>query len=177
MGQLIPEKGILTLLKAIKELELDGAPAWRVLLAGTGHRRDELEGFCAANKLHGVEFLGHIDRVAELLAAVDVAVFPSEWEEAFGFAVLEALACGVCVLASTAGGIPEVVGPTGDAGLLFRKGDVADLKGKLRQLWHDPVRRDRMRRAARDRAVTQFSIERMVGNYLAVIGELKSVVR
>jgi glycosyltransferase involved in cell wall biosynthesis len=172
VGQLIKEKGVHTLLRAMRELEAEGAGPLRALIAGRGPQERELKDYCAAAGLKSVEFLGHIDRVPQLLNAVDVVVVPSEWEEAFGFAVLEGMACGACVLASDAGGIPEVVGPDGEAGLLFKKGDVADLKRQLRRLVSDPRRRERLRAAARERAVRHFSLQWMVDNYAKVFDEL-----
>jgi glycosyltransferase involved in cell wall biosynthesis len=172
VGQLIKEKGVLTLLRAMSELEAEGAGPLRALIAGRGPQERELKDCCAASGLKSVEFLGHIDRVPQLLNSVDVVVVPSEWEEAFGFAVVEGMACGACVLASDAGGIPEVVGPDGEAGLLFKKGDVGDLKRQLRALLGDPERRERLRVAARQRAVQYFSLQWMVDNYVKVFDEL-----
>jgi glycosyltransferase involved in cell wall biosynthesis len=173
-GQLIPEKGVHTLLRAIRELQADGAPTVRALIAGTGGQEAELKQFCSDHDLKNVEFLGHIDWVPRLLRSVDVAVIPSEWEEAFAFANLEAMACGACVVVSDAGGNPEAVGRDGDAGAIFRKGDAGDLKRTLRELMVDPARRDRMRRAARERAVSRFSLQRMVDDYVAFYDELDS---
>jgi glycosyltransferase involved in cell wall biosynthesis len=173
-GQLIPEKGVHTLLRAIRELQADGAPPVRALIAGTGRQEAELKQFCIDHDLKDVEFLGHIDWVPRLLGSVDVAVIPSEWEEAFAFANLEAMACGACVVVSDAGGNPEAVGRDGDAGAIFRKGDAGDLKRTLRELMADPARRDRMRRAARERAVSRFSLQRMVDDYVAFYDELDS---
>src|SRR5262249_6102126 len=132
-----------------------------------------LKEFCAEKHLtNRVTFLGQIDWIARLFSSATIVVVPSEWEEAFGFVVAEAMACGACLLSSDAGAIPEVIGSGGEAGLLFHKGDPADLSEKLYQLLTNPARRDRMRIAARARAVEHFSIERMVDGYVSLYEEL-----
>lgn len=171
-GQLIPEKGVALLLRAVHELAEEGGPPLRVRVAGAGPQAGELKAYCARHGLQNVEFLGQIDWVPRLFATADVVVVPSVWEEAFGFTVAEAMACGACVLASDAGGIPEVVGPDGAAGRTFRAGDAADLKRKLAGLIADAALRRRLRHNARERAVEHFSIRRMVDEYVALYEEL-----
>jgi glycosyltransferase involved in cell wall biosynthesis len=167
-GQLIPEKGIRTLLEAARGLAAEGA-CFRVLIAGAGPQEGQLRRFCAENELTQVEFLGHVDWVPRLFSSVDVVVVPSLWEEAFGWVVAEAMACGACVLASDAGGIPEIVGPRSEAGRIFRRGDAADLRRQLGALMRDPAQREKMRAAARARVVDQFSLGRMVDEFARVV--------
>ena len=97
-----------------------------------------------------------------------MVVVPSEWDEAFGFVVIEALACGAAVVTSDAGGLPEVVG---NAGLTFGRGDPEDLASVLRDLFDHPDRIANYRSRARARA-EQFSLDRMVAGYVAVYEEL-----
>jgi glycosyltransferase involved in cell wall biosynthesis len=82
------------------------------------------------------------------------------------------MACGVCVVVSDAGGNPEIVGQGGEAGLVFRAGDAADLAAKIRDLASDPPRRAAMRRAARERIVDNFTMQKMVDGYIRVYDEL-----
>ncbi len=170
-GQLIPQKGVMTLFRAAADLAARGANPFRLLVAGEGGQGPELRAFAAAHGLAGrVEFFGQIDWVPRLFATADVVVVPSEWEEAFGFVAAEAMACGACVLGSDAGAIPEVLGP---AGMIFRRGDAADLTAKLAALLADAPGRERMRRAARARAVRDFSIGRSVEGFLRVLEGLE----
>lgn len=172
VGQLITEKGVRTLLQAVKELAGPDVPPFKLLIAGQGAQEEELRRFCLDNALNCVQFLGQIDWVPELLASADIVVVPSEWEEAFGFTVAETMAAGACVIASDAGGIPEIVGTDGTAGVLFRKGDRAELKSKLLELLSDPSRRKRMGASARKRAEELFSLGRMVQDYSKLYAEL-----
>jgi glycosyltransferase involved in cell wall biosynthesis len=171
-GQLIPEKGLLTLLRAVTAVVAAGGDI-RTLIAGEGCQRRELEAYCDAAGLRGrVEFLGQIDWVNRLFATADVVVVPSEWEEAFGFVAAEAAACGACVIVSDAGALPEVIGTDGKAGVIFARGDATDLAQRLIELMADPHRREQLRRAARERAVSHFSIERMVEGYCRYYEEI-----
>ncbi|MGE5612576.1 MAG: glycosyltransferase family 4 protein [Bacillota bacterium] len=174
-GQLIPEKGVLCLLQAVCELlrEHPSLPL-KVRIAGEGHQSNELRQYCIDHELSQVEFLGHIDWVARLFAQADVVAIPSEWEEALGLVEIEAMGCGACVIGSDAGAIPEALGTDGQAGLIFKRGDVSDLKQKLYELLMDRDRRQRMGAAARQRAVELFTIQRMVEGYLQVYNEIEA---
>jgi glycosyltransferase involved in cell wall biosynthesis len=178
VGRLEPGKGIHTLLRAAKELGNSSDFPLKVLIAGRGAQEQELKSFCAESDLdRRITFLGQIDWLPRLFSTATVVVVPSEYGEAFGWVVVEAMACGACLLVSDDGAIPEVVGPDGKAGLVFRAGDVADLAAKLRELLADPERRTRMREAARLRAVDQFSLARMLEEYEALYGELDHELR
>ena len=172
VGQLIPQKGVDLLIEVVRRIsESTGQPLY-LKIAGAGHQRSALERL-ATDVLPGqVEFLGQVEDVPTLFRSADLAVFPSRWQEAFGFVVAEAMACGTPVITSDAGGIPEVVGRDGRFGLVFRNGDVEDLERQLRLIIADPERRARMRQAARERVEREFSIPRMVEQYASLYEEL-----
>ena len=153
-GQLMPEKGIDTLLTALGHLQTSGVP-FEARLAGSGEGEGELEALAVALKLGGVHFVGHIDSVPELFAWAEVMVAPSRWAEAFGLVAAEAMATGAVVVASDAGGLPEVVG---DAGRVFPAGDAAALAGVLRELAGDPGERRRLGAAGRNRVEEKFRL-------------------
>lgn len=172
VGQLIPEKGIRTLLKAMAILKQRLVSAPVVLqVAGLGPLDGELRTYAAENGLERVEFLGQVADVRALYQVANVVVVPSEWAEAFGFVAAEAMACGAAVIVSDAGGLPEVVG---DAGLVFRSGDPDDLAEKLFALLGDPAAQDRYRQQARARAERLFKMDDMVRGF---VKEIQDVVR
>ena len=109
-----------------------------------------------------VLFLGKQSSVAELLSCSDLFLLPSE-QEAFGLVALEAMACGVPVVASNVGGIPEVV-PHGTAGFLAEVGDVETMAARGIELLSD---RDRWRAAsaAARIAAEGFGVDRVVPMY------------
>ncbi len=172
VGQLIPEKGVDLLIEAVRRISARTDQRLFLKVAGAGHQRSALERLAAEVLPGQVEFLGQVEDVPTLFRSADLAVFPSRWQEAFGFVVAEAMACGIPVIASDAGGIPEVLGQDSQVGLVFRNGDVDDLERQIRFLISDPELRVRMRQAARDRAEREFSIPRMVEQYASMYEEL-----
>ena len=135
--------------------------------------QEECRRFCATRGLEDcVTFLGQIDWIPRLFGEADIVVVPSEWEEAFGFVAVEAMASGACVLGSDAGAIPEVIGRDGTSGRIFRRGDADDLARQLNMLLHDPQLRASMGGAARQRVERMFTLERMVAAYMTVYEEL-----
>jgi N-acetyl-alpha-D-glucosaminyl L-malate synthase BshA len=117
-----------------------------------------------------VRFLGEIEKVEPIVAAADVALFPSE-SESFGLAMLEAQACGVPVVASRVGGLPEVV-LHGETGLLEEVGDVDAMAAGLTALLQDEPRRKAMGEAGARRARELFSLERSLDQHVALYRDL-----
>ena len=109
-----------------------------------------------------VRFLGRLDTVASLLQASDLFLLPSQ-TESFGLAALEAMACGSPVVASRAGGIPEVV-DDGVTGILEPVGSVEAMGRRAVELLRDPRRYAAMREAAIGKA-REFSADRIVPMY------------
>jgi glycosyltransferase involved in cell wall biosynthesis len=103
------------------------------------------------------------DQVAMWLRASDIYVHAAR-AETFPLAVLEALACGVPVIASSVGGIPEQIGP--ETGLLVQPGVVSDLRDAMALLLSDTERRTKMGRAAANDASRRFGVDRQVEAYL-----------
>ena len=108
-------------------------------------------------------FLGKHSSVEELLACADLFLLPSR-SESFGLAALESMACGCPVVASRAGGIPEVV-TDGEGGLLYPVGAVEEMADGGIRLLSDSERWQRASEAARRNAVERFSVERVVPRY------------
>ncbi len=113
-----------------------------------------------------VRFLGNQTALEEILRGATAYLLASE-SESFGLSALEAMACGVPVVAPRVGGIPEVV-EDGVTGLLAPPGDIGALGAALRRLCTSPALGRRLARAARARAEARFGRERGIDRYEAL---------
>lgn len=175
LGRLLPEKGLLTIADALSQVR---AQNWRFMVVGDGPERGPLE---AALKqyglLHKTIFTGAVpyERTPEYLQWMDALIIPTRTtdkiREQFGRVIVEAMACGVPVIGSTCGAIPEVIG---DAGLIFQEEDDEELADTLDRLLDDEVLRRRLIRDGRERVENNFTwehaAERIFSLYLRVLG-------
>lgn len=136
----------------------------KLLFIGEGpeliHVRKQLLELGLANDVH---FLGKQEDVAEVISMADVMLLPSE-KESFGLVALEAMACGVPVVASTAGGLPEVV-VDGENGFLCKVGDVQSMAKRTLQLLRDDVLYKRFSESGIERSCHTFCHDRIASQY------------
>jgi len=114
-----------------------------------------------------VRFLGSQRNVEPFIQAADCALCPSVWAEAAGLVNLEAMACGLPVVASRIGGIPEFV-EDGRTGFLFTPGDHRELAEWIHQLCDDPELRQRMGQEARSNAIRRYSTQGLLAEHLGI---------
>ncbi len=161
LGAIGERKGAFCLLEAWAKLaaEWDGPLPARLTLAGDGRVAEARRAIMEL----GIERSARVrdwlpaPEAAALLASADVFVLPSQ-HEGQPMAVLEAMARGVCVLASDVGGIPELV-EDGRSGLLVPPDDVDSLGVALRVALMDRALRERLGAAARQRVLTEFDVD------------------
>ncbi len=167
VAMLRPEKNIETLLDAFAASR-DAAPGARLVIVGGGECEPVLRRRAAALDLDDVcRFEPPARDVPSWLHAFDIFVLPS-LSEASSNSLMEAMACGCCVIASRAGGNPELVEDE-ISGLLFEPGDAAGLAQQLRRCLLDAGLRARLGHAAAQRIRERFSpaasVERMSAIY------------
>ena len=144
VGRLEPRKGVLVLARAYREL-LRTHPDVHLTVIGDGPQRGELVDLLSGVPTGQVELAGRVEggRLATALAAADVAVAPALGGESFGIVLLEAMAAGTAVVASSIPGYRGVV-TDGVDGLLVPPGEVTGLACALAALLDEPARRARM---------------------------------
>ncbi|WP_407940207.1 glycosyltransferase [Nakamurella leprariae] len=161
VGRLVERKGVDTVLRALVELpdcELLVAGGPEIASLGRDPEAVRLRFVAAelgvADRVRMLGRVGH-DDMPGLLRSADVVV-ATPWYEPFGIVPIEAAACGRPVVGSAVGGLLDTVLP-GRTGLLVPPRDPAALAAAVRELAADPDRRAAMGRAARERAVRQYS--------------------
>jgi glycosyltransferase involved in cell wall biosynthesis len=170
VGRLNPDKGIDRAMRALSLLGGDPAYAGLVIV-GDGEDRERLERLAEQLGIGSrVTFAGaqSHEKVALHLAAADAFLFPTETNEAAPLVLLQAMACARPVVASRIGGITEVIGGSGEYGMLIPPGDTKALVDAMHALLRDEDFRQRLGQAARERVLAEYTIERMVERTLDV---------
>ncbi len=159
LGRLLEMKGLDDFIDAIA-MTPEGI---RAVMIGAGPYRDALERRCVMRNVgRRVSILPAVssDQAWRALRKMDVLVLPSRttplWKEQYGRVLVEAMTCGVPVVGSSSGAIPDVIG---DAGLVFTEGDPADLAACLMRLHGDPVLKGQLAAAGKSRS-SLFSTRR-----------------
>jgi N-acetyl-alpha-D-glucosaminyl L-malate synthase BshA len=136
----------------------------RLLLVGDGPERSLAERLARqGGYADRTKFLGNVASIETILPAGHLFLLPSD-SESFGLAALEAMACGVPVIGTDAGGLPEVV-EDGSDGFLRPVGDVDGMAQAALSLLRDPAKWKRFSENARRRAVEVFPAEAIVARY------------
>lgn len=174
-GRLSRAKGLPLLLEVWRELVAAGRPLHLVLVGGGGQSFDDCEGelraFIERHGLQGTVTLpGIVSNVPEWLQASDLFVFPSEYE-GFPLAVLEAMACGLPVVATRVGAVPDAV-IEGEHGALADPKNPEQLRAALLRVLEQPSRWAAMSAAGRRTAVEHFSLAAVTDRYAALLREL-----
>lgn len=163
VGRIAGEKGVWDLLEAARILAERRGPTFTVLMVGDGPARWRLEEEARKLLPPGVmRFMGSVAHhaIPDYLKALDTLVLPSRtrrtWKEQFGRVLVEALACGVPLVGSSSGHIPDLIERTG-GGLVFEEGNASDMAEKLQQMLSDPEAARAMSERGRQAALEQYS--------------------
>ncbi|RLC80180.1 MAG: glycosyl transferase family 1 [Chloroflexi bacterium] len=168
VGRLVPEKGVDLLIEAVAKMK----GSWRLVILGGGPEQGRLEEL--------VRRLGLNDRVIfekwlyslrlpAFYRGLDALVLPSHsqpnWVEQFGRVLTEAMACGVPVIGSNCGEIPQVIG---NAGLIFPEDDARALRERLTRLMRDADLWADIARRGRERVLANFTQAQVAAQTVAV---------
>lgn len=166
VAALVGHKDHRTLISAMPAV-VDAVPEAHLVIVGEGPLRPAIEDqIRSLNLTHRVHLLGYRDDVPAILKALDVFVLSSS-EEGLGTSVLDAMAAGVPVAATAAGGIPEAVRHE-ETGLLSAPGEPGPLAESLLRLLRGRPFAEALARSARSLVASDFSADAMVEGNLAV---------
>lgn len=161
-GRLVEEKGILTLLRALRRLNaMNLTTKWKMLIVGAGDFKPVAERFVKEHALEPVVMflppVSHYD-VIKYMNISEIFVLPSEttprWKEQFGHVLIEAMACENAVVGSSSAEIPNVIG---EAGMIFQEKNDAELAAALARLIENPALRRELAQKGRKRFLEQFT--------------------
>jgi len=164
-------KRVPDVVSTFNEIVRNGVDA-KLLMVGDGPDRQKAENRCRELKIcDKVRFLGKQEQVEEVLSISDLFLIPSG-SETFGLAALEAMGCGVPVVSSNIGGLPEV-NIHGETGYLCELGDVECMGSCSLKILKDEKLHARMSDNARKRAEI-FELDKVVGDYEAYYEKVKA---
>jgi glycosyltransferase involved in cell wall biosynthesis len=154
----VPLKGLAPLLEAMAMLRLGRDGAEMVVVSKHRHGSDVPATLKRLDLNGSVRFVSGVNEPAllQLYSEAEVAVVPSLYE-GFSLPAIQAMACGVPLVATTAGALPEVVGRDGETGLMVRPGDPTALAAALERALGDAALRERLAVAGRARVVDRFT--------------------
>jgi glycosyltransferase involved in cell wall biosynthesis len=166
----VPRKGVPVFIEAIS-----GLPAGlniHVLLAGprmdSKLHRKLVDSSPYADNIH---LFGWLSRMPWILKNVDVSVLPSLSREGLPRAILEAMIAGVVPIVTNVGGNPELV-VDGESGFIVAPGDAGEIRDRILRLYNDRELMKQMSDAARQRVLTEFTVEKTARETIAVYREL-----
>jgi glycosyltransferase involved in cell wall biosynthesis len=185
VGRLAEPKGVIHLVRAFKQFHLQNRNSSLILVGGINlwvggtnlsalgpGARQRIESYYSEIVTESAKLPIHIaanvpnDELPDYYAAADVFVCPSIWQETFGLVNIEAMASGKPVIASSVGGIPEIVKDEQN-GFLVPPGDPKSITQKLLILFNDENLRRSMGEKGKHIAEESFSLEHMVDGYLS----------
>lgn len=166
VARLSREKGICYFLDAIASLA-DDADAFEFVIIGegpeAGNLHQQARNLGISNR---VNFLGRREDMPEVFASIDILVQPS-LDEGLPISVLEAMASGCTVIATSVGALPSVI-TSEETGILIPPGDAQQISSAIRRTGGDPTLRAQLGGSAQRRVQTTFSAEEMSRRYLSV---------
>lgn len=165
VGRYVQEKGIHTLIQAIEKLtHTDNITEFSLLLLSSMEPPDWLKekANTLKDKIYIIGNIPHED-FPRYVNLFDILVLPSEtqenWKEQFGRVIVEAMACGVPVIGSSSGAIPEIIG---DYGLVFQEKDAQDLTNKLLELINNPRMLSDLKGKVREYVMENYTHDKVV---------------
>jgi glycosyltransferase involved in cell wall biosynthesis len=176
-GRLVKEKGVELLIESTPGIIAECSDA-HVLILGDGDRAAHI-----ANRINALDVSDAVTLITDqqpynempaIHSLASVFVYPSRtidtWAEQFGFAVVEAMSCGVPVVTTECGALPYVVG---DTGIVCPENNIEAIREAIIHLLSDDQRRRDLGHRARERAVTEFSLESVATKHRSLLNQIQ----
>lgn len=173
-GRIVPEKGLDIALEALSRIKEN----WKFLIVGSGPDKENIEKL--ANKLKIREkviikpAVKHMELI-DYINALDLYILPSVttpyWKEQFGHVIIEAMSCGIPIIGSTCGEIPNVIG---NAGLIVKERDIREWEKSIRHMMNNKRERTKYSRLGRQRVLENYTEEIIAKKTLDVYRTLLS---
>lgn len=168
-GRLSKEKGLFTLIEAVKDIS-----SIVLKIVGEGPIKERLERKAQSAKLYNVEFTGHLsgEELKDEIKKSMFVILPSECYENNPRSIIESFALGKPALGAMIGGIPELI-KDGETGLTFEPGNAEDLCSKVEYLINNPAKISEMGKKARLFAEEYLGMEKHYERLMEIYGEAK----
>ena len=174
MARFSPGKGHEEFIKAASDLNSEFNNIRFIIIGEASRGEDEyanrIKTYAAELKLNNLIFTGYRSDIPELLAALDIFIFPSH-AEAFGIALIEAMAMQKPSVCSASEGVLDIA-LDGETSFLFEKQNAEDLAAKIKSLIIDPDIRKKFSLAARQRVLQNFNIDYVTGKTIDLYRQL-----
>jgi len=167
VGALLKKKGIYTLLRAIKDLNPKKFELW---IVGSGPEERRIKSMVNSEKITNVNLFGEIEhkKLPSFYRASDIVVIPSEYPEAFGMVAAEAMSCSRPIIASSVGGLSEIV-KKGKSGVIFEPGNKDELIKKMLNLATNFKKRKKLGENGRKFAEKELDWSKIAEKYIQLI--------
>jgi spore coat protein SA len=177
VGRLHPEKGVHVLMDAMRLLQERKVDVFYRVVGSSfsgGSKASRYAKTLLRNSPSNGHFEGYLSalEIAEMYQTSDILCCPSNWQEPFGNVNIEAMACGVPVVATRVGGIPEIASEGGV--LLVEPGSAADLADELQKLIEDKGLRAKLGAEGLRSAQRRFTWANICGQYQRIIDSLQA---
>lgn len=166
VGQIIPHKGVLTAIEALKLVVQKYANATLTIVGGSvikyyeAQVHNSIRSLNLANNVRLTGFVPHED-LPRIYSNHDILIFPSIWDEPFGITILEAMASGLAIVGTATGGSAEII-QSEINGLVFPKGDAKACSIQLLRLLDEPDLLTRLTKNARAMVESKFNFDDVV---------------
>jgi len=170
IAAIAPHKDYFTFVDTVEILVREKVPASFLIIGGDGGEQEMIEAYIQEKNLGShIILTGYRTDIPEILPEIDLLLFTSK-TEGLGTSLLDAMACGVPIVATAAGGIPEIV-EDGITGLLAPVGDAEILAKHVEEMLHDKTLQSRLVAQAREK-VNRFTKKHMAQNTLEQYGSI-----